>query len=44
MSLMCKMNQTCCASKGLCSHEKMLLVIMLMMAAAAAGHWLLHWF
>lgn len=43
MSLMCKMSNQCCATKGLCVHEKMMALVVIM-ALAAAGHFLLHLF
>lgn len=44
MSMMCKMSDQCCATKGMCSHEKMMMVVVAMFALAAVGHWVLHWF
>ncbi len=45
MSLMCKMGQQCCATKGMCSHEKMMMgVVMFGAIAAIIAHWVLHWF
>ncbi len=44
MSLMCKMNGECSATKGMCSHEKMMMVIAVMAVIGAVGHWMLHWF
>ena len=37
MSLMCKMNGECSATKGTCVHEKMMMVVV-MIAIGAAGH------
>lgn len=42
MSLMCKMSNQCCATKGMCVHEKMMMGVALVMALAAMGHFLLH--
>ncbi len=42
MSLMCKMSNQCCATRGMCIHEKMMMGIVMVMALAAAGHFLLH--
>lgn len=44
MSIMCKMNSQCSATKGMCIHEKMMLGIMMVSALAATGHWVLGWF
>lgn len=44
MSMMCKMSNQCCASKGMCIHEKMMMGAVMLMALAAAGHFWLHLF
>ncbi len=44
MSMMCKMKGSCCTTKGLCKHEKMMLVLIVVMIIVAVGHWSLHWF
>jgi hypothetical protein len=44
MSLMCKMTDQCCATKGMCVHEKVMMVIAMIAALGAIGHWLLDWF
>ncbi|OIQ91926.1 hypothetical protein GALL_261300 [mine drainage metagenome] len=44
MSLMCKMNGQCSATKGMCIHEKMMAAIAMIAIAGAVGHWVLHWF
>lgn len=43
MSLMCKIGSKCCASKGMCIHEKMMMVIMII-AIPVVGHFILNWF
>jgi hypothetical protein len=37
------MNDRCCASKGMCIHEKMMLIAVIMMIPLA-GHFAFHWF
>ncbi len=44
MSLMCKMDSKCSASKGMCIHEKMMVAVAMIMVLAAIGHWGLGWF
>ncbi|MFM5955375.1 MAG: hypothetical protein ACKOPE_13880 [Novosphingobium sp.] len=44
MSMMCKMSNQCCATKGMCVHEKMMMGAVMLMALAAAGHFWLHLF
>lgn len=44
MSVMCKMSDQCCATKGMCAHEKMMMVVVIMLAAGVIGHWVLNWF
>ena len=44
MSLMCKMNEKCSATKGPCIHEWMMMAIALMAMLGALGHWALNWF
>ncbi len=44
MSVMCKMGNACCATKGMCSHEKMAMIIIGVIAAGAIGHWVLGLF
>ncbi|MDA8361644.1 MAG: hypothetical protein M0Z44_06595 [Gammaproteobacteria bacterium] len=43
MSVMCKKKGSCCATRGLCVHEKMMMALIILMLVAA-GHWGLHWF
>lgn len=43
MSLMCKIGNKCCATKGMCVHEKMMMVVVIV-GVGAIGHWVLHWF
>jgi hypothetical protein len=44
MSMMCKMSDKCCATKGMCIHEKMMLTIVMALVFAGAWHWLPGWF
>lgn len=44
MSVMCKMNESCIAKKGMCIHEKMMAAVIMVGLIAGSGHWLLHWF
>lgn len=44
MSLMCKMSNKCCATRGMCIHEKMMMGVAVLMALGAAGHFWLHLF
>lgn len=44
MSMMCKMNESCSATKGMCVHEKMMFSVMLIAVVAGSGHWFFHWF
>lgn len=44
MSLMCKMSDKCCATKGPCIHEWMMMGIAGLMMLGAVGHWVLNWF
>lgn len=45
MSLMCKMSDKCCATKGPCVHEWMMMMAVAVMGMlAAAGHWVFEWF
>lgn len=44
MSLMCKMSNQCCTTKGMCVHEKMMMGVVMLMVLAAAGHFWLHLF
>lgn len=44
MSMMCKMNDSCTTTKGLCIHEKMMLSLMVIAAVAGSGHWVFNWF
>lgn len=44
MSMMCKMSDQCCATKGMCAHEKMMMTVVVMLILAAVAHWVLHWF
>ncbi len=43
MSVMCKMSNSCCTTKGLCIHEKMIVVAIVVMVPVV-GHFVLHWF
>lgn len=43
MGLMCKIGSKCCATKGMCPHEKMMLLIAII-AMPAAGYYFFHWF
>jgi len=43
MSMMCKMSKKCCASKGMCGHEKMMLVMMVV-GIPLIGHFVFNWF
>lgn len=44
MSLMCKMNEKCCAAKGPCIHEWMMMAVMMAVMIGSLGHWLFNWF
>lgn len=44
MSVMCRMKDSCCATKGLCIHEKMMLGMMVVGMLAAVAHWVLKLF
>lgn len=44
MSALCKINDSCCAKKGLCIHEKMMLGMMMVGVLAAIAHWVLKLF
>jgi hypothetical protein len=37
------MSNSCCASKGLCIHEKLMMIAVIVMAPAMA-HFVFHWF
>jgi hypothetical protein len=44
MSMMCKMSNRCCATKGLCVHEKMMMMmIAVVVIAPVVAHFVLHW-
>ncbi len=43
MAMMCKLGSKCCATKGMCIHEKVML-LMIVVAVPLAGHFLLGWF
>ena len=42
MSMMCKMSDRCCATKGLCAHEKMMMIAVVVVTPVVA-HFVLHW-
>ena len=42
MSLMCKTSNQCCATKGMCVHERTMMGAGVIVALAAVGHFLLH--
>jgi hypothetical protein len=44
MSLMCKISNQSCATRGMCIHEKMMMGVVVLMALGAAGHFWLHLF
>lgn len=44
MSVMCKVGKKCCATKGMCAHEKMMLGVAMLSAFVAVAHWGLQWF
>lgn len=44
MSMMCKMNESCSESKGMCIHEKMMVSFMMIGVLLSIGHWGLHLF
>lgn len=44
MSMICKMNAQCCATKKMCIHEKMMMAVAVILGAGALGHWVLNWF
>ena len=43
MSMMCKISSTCCATKGMCIHEKMMMMAVVVMVPVL-GHFAFHWF
>ena len=43
MSMMCKMSNSCCATKGLCVHEKLMMVAVIVIVPALA-HFAFNWF
>lgn len=40
MSAMCKINDSCCAKKGLCIHEKMMMSAAVLVMSAAIAYWI----
>jgi len=44
MSLMCKMSNSCSATKGMCIHEKMMMMVMVLIAVPVLGHFVFRWF
>ena len=39
MSIMCKIKKSCCATQGLCVHEKIMFLFVILMVTAAIVHW-----